>query len=110
MRKIPCVLSRLVYRLERLLAGWGDRLFALSHTPKEVLPAVLGRSEPVQDKFEEIAERAEKRERREKDIGETPSYPCKRCEGRGSFLKMEPGTLSGCRTLCPRCLGTGVQP
>jgi DnaJ-class molecular chaperone len=36
---------------------------------------------------------------------------CGKCEGKGSFWqKAAGGSLSGTRTLCPRCLGTGVQP
>ncbi len=37
--------------------------------------------------------------------------PCEKCNGEGSFWqKEEGGSLSGSRTLCSRCLGTGVQP
>ena len=36
---------------------------------------------------------------------------CGECKGEGSFWqKQAGGSLSGRRTLCPRCLGTGVQP
>lgn len=41
--------------------------------------------------------------------GEAPE-PCEECGGSGSFWqKEEGGSLSGRRTLCPRCQGTRVQ-
>lgn len=40
-----------------------------------------------------------------------PHDGCEECGGTGSFWKKGPGgRLSGSRTLCSHCLGTGVQP
>jgi DnaJ-class molecular chaperone len=51
----------------------------------------------------------EETERRERDIGEPPE-PCEECGGTGSFWRKEAGgSLSGSRTLCRRCLGTGQK-
>ncbi len=44
------------------------------------------------------------------DRGPEAPEPCEKCKGAGSFWKKEEGgSLSGTRTLCPRCLGTKVQ-
>jgi DnaJ-class molecular chaperone len=47
----------------------------------------------------------------EDDRPEAPE-PCDKCNGAGSFWQKKEGggSLSGSRTLCPKCLGTRVQP
>ena len=58
-----------------------------------------------QDREDKGLAHLEERRRREPPIGD----PCERCDGAGSFWHKEPGgNLSGCRTLCPHCQGTGV--
>ena len=60
-----------------------------------------------QDREDRGLAHLEERRRREPPRGE----PCERCDGAGSFWeKRVGGSLSGCRTLCTRCLGTGVEP
>lgn len=60
-----------------------------------------------QDREDKGLAHLEERRRREPPIGE----PCEECDGAGSSWHKEPGgSLSGCRTLCSRCQGAGVQP
>ena len=61
-----------------------------------------------QDREDKGIAHLEERRRRAPLIGD----PCKECDGKGSSWAASGtgGPMSGCLTLCPRCLGTKVEP
>ena len=64
-----------------------------------------GRRDDAEDKRREFLEQ------RSRMGGPEAPEPCETCGGEGSFWqKRDGGSLSGSRTLCPRCLGSKVQP
>ena len=76
-----------------------------THGPDGKVDTVMGLSVAGLDELEKA-----RLERVAAGQGPNEIEPCEKCNGEGSFWQKESGgSLSGTRTLCPRCLGTRVR-